>query len=551
MGLRRNLLRLLALLFAFALVAAACGSSDDDDSSSSSSESATATADDHGDDDDHDHEEEEETGGGLSQDAVENAVSGDDEAEEEVDEDAPTFDTSTIEGLEASWAYNREKLVAMITEKMEAGEWGVGDDGILRGPTGFEIDINECPADWSDTGGVTADSVRIGHTTAQSGNLAAYGNIAVGWDSYNNYVNENGGIGGLDIELIVRDDAYVAAQTIEFIDELIESENVFMIVTLGSPNTLAVYDTLNSECIPQPFVQTGHPAWGDPELHPWTSGMIMSYSTETVLWGTWIKNNLADQLPVKVAGLVMDNDFGLAYELGFEAYAEGNPDIVAEYLPVRHDPAAPTVTNEVTTIAAFDPDVFISMTAGNPCLLAIQEVEASGLLDSVSAAFTPSVCAGIAAYMTPAGMAADGWWIAGGGWKDSQDANYIDDPYIKFINETLESDGLDQTVSLYGLGFGDYGWSYNEVLRVAAELPGGLSRTNFILALRTFSGTHPKLLDGIEFGAWGASDGYFVEGSDFSQFNATDQAWVQVGDLVDANGLSPNCRWDKDNGGCR
>ena len=550
MGIRRNLLRLLAILFAFAMVAAACGSSDDDDSSSSSSESASATAEDHSDDDDHDHEEE-ETGGGLSQDAVEKAVSGDDEAEQEVDEDAPTFDTSTIEGLEASWTYNREKLVAMITEKMEAGEWGVGDDGVLRGPTGFEIDLNECPADWSDTGGVTADSVRIGHTTAQSGNLAAYGNIAVGWDSYNNYVNENGGIGGLDIELIVKDDAYVAAQTIEFIDELIESENVFMIVTLGSPNTLAVYDTLNSECVPQPFVQTGHPAWGDPEIHPWTSGMIMSYSTEAVLWGTWIKNNLADQLPVKVAGLVMDNDFGLAYELGFEAYAEDNPDIVAEYLPVRHDPAAPTVTNEVTTIAAFDPDVFISMTAGNPCLLAIQEVEASGLLDSVSAAFTPSVCVGIAAYMTPAGMAADGWWIAGGGWKDSQDANYTDDPYMKFINETLESDGLDQTVSLYGVGFGDYGWSYNEVLRVAAELPGGLSRTNFILALRTFSGKHPKLLDGIEFGAWGASDGYFVEGSDFSQFDATNQSWVQVGDLVDANGLSPNCRWDKDNGGCR
>ena len=550
MGIRRNLLRLLAILFAFAMVAAACGSSDDDDSSSSSSESASATAEDHSDDDDHDHEEE-ETGGGLSQDAVEKAVSGDDEAEQEVDEDAPTFDTSTIEGLEASWTYNREKLVAMITEKMEAGEWGVGDDGILRGPTGFEIDLNECPADWSDTGGVTADSVRIGHTTAQSGNLAAYGNIAVGWDSYNNYVNENGGIGGLDIEMIVKDDAYVAAQTIEFIDELIESENVFMIVTLGSPNTLAVYDTLNSECVPQPFVQTGHPAWGDPEIHPWTSGMIMSYSTEAVLWGTWIKNNLADQLPVKVAGLVMDNDFGLAYELGFEAYAEDNPDIVAEYLPVRHDPAAPTVTNEVTTIAAFDPDVFISMTAGNPCLLAIQEVEASGLLDSVSAAFTPSVCVGIAAYMTPAGMAADGWWIAGGGWKDSQDANYTDDPYMKFINETLESDGLDQTVSLYGVGFGDYGWSYNEVLRVAAELPGGLSRTNFILALRTFSGKHPKLLDGIEFGAWGASDGYFVEGSDFSQFDATNQSWVQVGDLVDANGLSPNCRWDKDNGGCR
>ena len=548
MNIRSKLLRLLAILFAFGLVAAACGSSDDDDSSSGSSESATATADDHG-DDDHDHEE--ETGGGLSQDAVENAVSGDDDAEEEVDEEAPSFDTSTMEGLEASWEYNREKLVAMVTEKMESGEWGVGSDNILRGPTGFEIDLNDCPSDWSDTGGLTADAIRIGHTTAQSGNLAAYGNIAYGWDSYNKYVNENGGIAGRDIELIVKDDGYVAAQTIEFIDELIESENVFMIVTLGSPNTLAVYDTINAECIPQPFVMTGHPAWGDPEIHPWTSGMIMSYSTEAVLWGTWIKQNLADQLPVKVAGLVMDNDFGLAYELGFEAYAEGNPDIVSEYLPVRHDPAAPTLTNEVTTIAAFAPDVFISMTAGNPCLLAIQELEASGLLDTLSAAFTPSVCKGIAAYMAPAGMAADGWWIAGGGWIDSTDANYVDAPYIKFLNDTLAADGLDPTVSLYGTGFGDYGWSYNEVLRVAAELPGGLSRSNFILALRTFSGHHPKLQEGIEFGAWGASDGYFVEGSDFSQFDATNQAWVQVGDLVDANGLSPNCRWDKDNGGCR
>ena len=203
MGLRRNLLRLLALLFAFALVAAACGSSDDDDSSSSSSESATATADDHGDDDDHDHEEEEDTGGTLSQDAVEKAVSGEggDDAAEEEASDCPV-DRSSMEGIFAEADCNRDAIIAMITEKMEAGEWGVGDDGILRGPTGFEIDINECPADWSDTGGVTADSVRIGHTTAQSGNLAAYGNIAVGWDSYNNYVNENGGIGGLDIELL-------------------------------------------------------------------------------------------------------------------------------------------------------------------------------------------------------------------------------------------------------------------------------------------------------------------------------------------------------------
>ena len=547
MGIRRNLLRLLALMFAFAMVAAACGSSDDGDSSSGGeSETTAAHSDDGG-----DEEEEEDTsiGGGLSQDAAEKAIEGDDE-EEEVDEDAPTFDRSTLDGIWEEAAYNRQKMVDKITAKMDAGEWGVGDDGILRGPAGFEINMNECPSDWSDTAGITDSEIRIGHTTAQSGNLAAYGNIAVGWDNYLQWVNANGGVAGRDVTLLVKDDGYVAAQTIEFIDELIESENVFALLTLGSPNTLAVYDQINDECIPHPFVMTGHPAWGDPVNHPWTTGLQLSYSTEAILWGTWIKQNLADQLPVKVAGLVMDNDFGLAYELGFEAYAEGNPDVVSEYLPVRHDPAAPTLTNEVTTIAAFDPHVFISMTAGNPCLLAIQEVEASGLLDRLSAAFTPSVCKGVAAYMAPAGMAADGWWIVGGGVKDITDPQYIDEPFVEFIHETLRGGGLDPSISMLGTGY-YFAVPWTETLRIANELPGGMTRTNVILAARNLHIWHPLMMDGITYALDGAADAYAIEGSDFSRFDAEAQTWNQVGDLVDANGGTPPCAWDKANGGCR
>ena len=548
MGIRRNILRLLAVLFAFAMVAAACGGSDDGDSSSSSSETDTTAA--HSDDGGEEEEEDTSIGGGLSQDAAEKAIDGDDEEAEEVDEDAPTFDRSTLDGIWEEAAYNRQKMVDKITAKMDAGEWGVGDDNILRGPAGFEIDMNNCPADWSDTSGITDSEIRIGHTTAQSGNLAAYGNIAVGWDNYLQWVNANGGVAGRDVTLLVKDDGYVAAQTIEFIDELIESENVFGLLTLGSPNTLAVYDQINDECIPHPFVMTGHPAWGDPVNHPWTTGLQLSYSTEAILWGTWIKNNLADDLPVKVAGLVMDNDFGLAYELGFEAYAEGNPDVVEEYLPVRHDPAAPTLTNEVTTIAAFQPDVFISMTAGNPCLLAIQEVEAAGLLETVKAAFTPSVCKGIAAYMAPAGMAADGWWIVGGGLKDTTDPKHMDEPFIQFLNKNLEDGGLDPSISLLGTGY-VYGYPHTEAMRVAAELPGGLSRTNYILAVRNISIYSPMHLDGVTTELNGAVDGFYIEGSDFSLFDAEAQTWNMVGDVVDANGMSPNCAWDKDNGGCR
>ena len=548
MGIRRNLLRLLAVLFAFAMVAAACGSSDDDDSSSSSSESASATAEDHGDD----HGEEEDTGGTLSQDAVEKAVSGDsDDAGDAAEEasDCPQ-DRSTVEGIFAEADCNRDAIIAMITAKMDAGEWGVNSDNHLIGPEGMEVDLNACPADWDNKAGLTDDQIRFGQTTVQSGNLAAYGNLSLGMQIWFDYVDSLDVLSGRDIEFIIKDDGYVAAQTIEYVDELIESANVHLLQGLGSPNGLAVYDKINEECIPHPFYLSGHPAWGDPELHPWTTSYQMSYSTEAVLWGTWIKVNLADDLPVKVAGLVMDNDFGLAYEMGFEAYAEQNPDVVEEYLPVRHDPAAPTLTNEVTTIAAFDPDVFISMTAGNPCLLAIQEVESSGLLDRIEAAFTPSVCKGIAAYLAPAGMAADDWWVVGGGLKDTTDPGKMDEPFIKFVRDMISDAGEDPGISLTGDG-ACRGLEFTEAFRIADALPGGMSRTNLMLALRNFKIYNPCVMDGIQTELNGNADAYYIEGSDFSQFDAEQQTWNQIGDVVDANGGTPNCRWDKANGGCR
>ncbi|MCP4303419.1 MAG: ABC transporter substrate-binding protein, partial [bacterium] len=362
-----KLTKLLSLLFAFALIAAACGSDSDDDAAE-------------------DTETEDLAGGGVDDDAVEDAI--EETTTTEATDEEPEVEAGSIEELEAQWAEARAVVVQAIID----GGYGVGDDNILTGPGGFSVDLNECPSDWADDAGLGDGTIRIGHTTALSGNLAAYGNIAHGMESYFDYVNESGGIGGLPIELIVKDDGYVATATIELVDELMQAEDPFIITTLGSPNTLAVYDSLNDNCIPHPFVQTGHPAWGDPVGHPFTAGLQMSYSTEAVFWGNWIKQNMADQLPVKVGGLVMDNDFGLAYKDGFQKWADQNPDVVSEFQAVPHDPAAPTVTNEMTTIAAGDPDVFISMTAGNPCLLAVQEAGNSGMTTDGTILFTPSVC---------------------------------------------------------------------------------------------------------------------------------------------------------------
>ena len=536
MGMKHRWLRLLALLSAFGLLAAACGGgSDTDEAGGGTDEAVEAESEGAGED-----------GGSVDEEAADDAVA--EAAADEGTDDEGGSTATDINGLEEEWAATRQVIVDELTAGMEAGDYGIGDDEILRGPGSFEVDMSTCPADWSETEGI-GDTIKIGHPGVQSGNLAAYGNMGIGWETYLNWVNDtHGGIDGIPLELLRRDDGYVATQTIEVVDELLQTDKPFFFHTLGSPNSLAVYDTLNDNCVPHLFVASGHPAWGDPVNHPWTTSNQMSYTTEAILWGAWIKENMADQLPVTISGLVMDNDFGLAYEQGMEAYAENNPDVVAEFNPIRHDPAAPTVTNEMTTIAASDPDVFISMTAGNPCLLAVQEAGNNGLNDGETVLFAPSVCKSPSEYMIPANEAGDGWMIVGGGQKINTDPQYADDPYVQWANEVMEEADLDITVGLYFTGFAFFAWQAVETLRIAADLPGGLTRSNLILASRSLDLDHPALIEGVDFAVNGAEDSYFIEGSDFSRYDAANETWVQEGGIVDLNGSSPNCAWG--DGGC-
>ena len=525
----RAWLKLLALLFGFVIVAAACGG-DDETEAGGTDDASTEEA---GDSTEEAAEDDGETGGQVDQDAAQEALEESAEADAGDAADVP----ASIDDWKALWAEERQGLVDEIT----AAGYGLGDDGVLTGPGGFTLDTSSCPADWSDTEGVEGGTVKIGHTTALSGNLAAYGNIAAGMETYFDLINADGGIGGSTVDLIVKDDAYVADQTIEFVAELLQSDKPFAINTLGSPNTFAVYNTLNEACVPQPQVMTGHQAWGDPDNHPWTTGLQMSYATESLLWGEWIAQNFDEA--VKVGALVMDNDFGLAYEQGFADYAENNPDVVSELEIVRHDPAAATLTNEITTLTNFEPDVFISMTAGNPCLLAIQEAGRSGLIETAEALFTPSVCKTIASFMEPAGDAADGWWIVGGGVKDITDPQWDDDAWVQWVIEEIENAGLDPEISLYGEGF-HRAWALEQALLIANDLPGGLTRTNFVLAQRATSNmTNPMLLSGISFGMSGSEDAYYVEGSEIARFDAAEQTWVQQGAVIDLSGQSPNCAW--------
>jgi ABC-type branched-subunit amino acid transport system substrate-binding protein len=447
-------------------------------------------------------------------------------------------DAETMADLEATWSAERGQMIASLT----VPNFGLGDDDVLTGPGAFEVNLGRCPSEWDDRSGVEDDTIRIAMVAPQNGPFASFADIALGVQLYAEYVNENGGIDGRSIELVVGDDSYEPELTGEAVASLLASdEEPLYVTTIGSPTSLAVSDELNQACVPQPFVVSDHPGLGDPASHPFTTGFQLARSTEAVLWGRWIKDNLPGMVPVKVGALVIDNDFGQIYADAFQAWAEANRDVVAELVLVSHDPSALSVASEMEELAESRPDVFLSMTAGQPCRSAIAEAERTGLTRTAVGLFTPAGCRQPSTYLEPVGSAGHGFWIVGGGAKSLTDPAFAGETFVDFANAELRDAGIDPERHLVGVGFAQYGWAHVELLRVASALPGGLSRSNVVLAQRSLDLSHPILFDGVRLATAGDRDAFPVEGSVYSRYDADSASWFVQGAAVDVDGGTPNC----------
>lgn len=462
------------------------------------------------------------------------------------------------------WEALADEERAAIVQKIKDNKWGKSADGkTLTGPDGFKIDLSKCPSGWSDTEGTSDSEIKIGYTTALSGTAADFGNqaraMAVVLDYYSNKGAFTDAAGkSRKVSVIIKDDAYDPARTIPLVDELIDSEKVFAMVTLGSPNALKIYDKLNQRCIAHPLVPTGHPAWADPVNHPWTTGLQVAYSTEAVLWGAFIEQRLSEfpDGKVKVASLVASTDYGRIYDVSFRAYIAQSPNKDRfEYFTESTEITAPNIKDPMTTIASKQPDVFILMSGAVQCTQAIQEAAENGMKQTAKYLLTSQNCKS-ASYVSKEkvggdGSAADGWWIVGGGIRDMNSPSEDDNPYMVWARELLRSAGLDPKASgNYVVGF-EAAFPLAQAIRIAGQLDGGVTRSNLILALRTMEMTHPVLLDGIKFNMSGNKDAYFIEGSEIARYDSAKQQWVQQGPIVDLSGKSQLCAFDQATASCR
>jgi hypothetical protein len=337
------------------------------------------------------------------------------------------------------------------------------------------------------------------------------------------------------------------------IDELLTSEKAFLVMTTGTPATLKVYDKVNQYCVPHPMVVSGSPAWGDPVNRPWTVGGLFAYNTEAQIWGSYIDKNIAeltkDGGKVRVVALVAASDFGAAYESSFKSVIAASPNKdKIEFFVERLEITSPTITDAMTNLNAKNPNVFITMTGAGHCPQIINEVAQNGMDKKLKVKFMSSVCKS-SAYVGKDkvggdGMQSDGWLIVGGGQKDINVATTQGDAFSKWAIDFLAKNNLESKSSSQ-LGNGFYpAWILSQSLIVGGELPGGLTRSNFITALRAFEGTSPVHLKGVKINMNGNKDAYLLEGSDLSKYDAKAQTWVVQGDIIELSGKTSNCVWN-------
>ncbi|MEM7287385.1 MAG: ABC transporter substrate-binding protein, partial [Actinomycetota bacterium] len=428
----KRLLRLLAVLLAFTLVAPAGGGDDDDESSGSAS-------------------------------ASEPAASG--------------------------------SASASASEPASEDDGGEMAEGVVEFAAGTSVDIAECPEDWSDTTGVDGDEIRIGWTGPQSGQLAAFGAIGDGMQMYFDYINETDPIDGKEIVLITRDDAYESGRAVANVEEMLETEDIFMFAhTIGTPINLAVRPITDEACVPQIFNSSGFPFWGDPANFPWTVGNILNYVTETQIWCQAIVDEFGQG--ATVAALIMDNDFGKTYQNELQnCAAAGQIDLVAE---ANHDPAAPDVTNEMTTLIGSGADVFIAGTTAAFCPQAVGTVAASDYRPRFYMSYT---CNNLASFFTPVQDAAGLLAAEGAGVRMANqtkicgDPTFAEDPAILLMEEILDTyGGVTCADGSFSTGI-IYGEMVVTALREAVAA-GPLTRTDFMSALWNISTTSPYQLGG-------------------------------------------------------
>ena len=109
-------------------------------------------------------------------------------------------------------------------------------DRPLAALAAFAVVLSITPLTAQTIRGVTASEIRIGQTMPYSGPVSAFAQIAKSAEAYFRKINDEGGVNGRRIQMMIADDAYSPPKTVEQTRRLVESDEVLLIFgAVGTP----------------------------------------------------------------------------------------------------------------------------------------------------------------------------------------------------------------------------------------------------------------------------------------------------------------------------
>src|SRR3984957_4338933 len=344
---------------------------------------------------------------------------------------------------------------------------------------------------WADdTPGVTAAEIKIGNTAAYSGPASAYGVIAKTEAAFFKMVNDQGGVGGRQINYISLDDGYSPPRTVAQVRRLVEQDQVaFLFATIGTPPNSAIFRYTNSKGVPLLFLGSGANKWGDYKATPWVMGWQPSYRTEAQIYTTYVKQNKPG---AKIGILYQNDDFGKDYPAGVKDVLGSDFDKMVK--TVSYEVTDATIDSQELELKNWGADVVI--TAATP-KFAAQAIKKIAELGWKPLHFMTNVSISVGSVITPAGPENATGVISAADLKDPTDTTWKDDPgmnqLLDFMTKYMPGADLTDGGPVFG-----YGVSYG-LWQVLKQCGTDFSRANIMKQAADLHDLEvPVLLPGIK-----------------------------------------------------
>lgn len=348
---------------------------------------------------------------------------------------------------------------------------------------GFKVNLQDCTDPSAPTKQVTG-TWKIGYSLPLSGPVAGVVQLAV--DGYKARIaaqNAEGGINGVKLDVIWKDDAFTPDRAKANVTEFLQKDHVDSLTTFGSGPTGAMADDQNAACVPLLYPSSSVPQYRDISQYPWTVQFLPRADKEAQYDIKLIQQKFPNGATVGIAE--NQTESGKGYSDAFQGAAKGTNVKVVVIAPSTDPNAA------ATQIKAKNPDVVYIAGITSDCGPDAQALARIGFTPKML--INPSNCADQTGYIA-AGAAANGTYLPS--WsKNPADPAAQNDPGVQEYLKQVTTADKDNTITIAGWMTADL--TIN-TLKQAAAMPGGLTHENVIKAARDQSYACPMLINGIK-----------------------------------------------------